>query len=401
MAAQLLLAQLFVAVTALIVNVFAARALGPAARGELALFMQIAYVANTLCLLGRYRAYLRFRTVPSHTLYRAQRELDSLSILPMLLAVGVSAIVGVIAADSFSAGFAFSVTIFVLILSGVQQKMHRTAAIVAGTAHAYLLATILGQLALLAAATSLAYKGVDLVTAWLAAYGLAVLLPYAAVSAWAARTFARTGEVSRELGPVSTLGYKLTLTGVGEIIGSRADRFLIPIFSSYAQLGVYTVVVTMTELVTWPIKNYADARVPIWTKALSRKRFALRVELIRALGLIVICATPLGFGLWMILVPLFGSEYSAGLALVLPLTLAAAFNGFSYFGMNLSIAAGFSRTANLIPISAMVTAIAGHIFFIPTHGAQGAAWSMVAGYSVAGFVTILTVLRVAIRLRKV
>src|SRR5664280_1280855 len=57
-ATRLLLAQVLVAAVAWVANLLAARALGPAGRGSLALVLQLTYLGGQILLLGSERSFV-------------------------------------------------------------------------------------------------------------------------------------------------------------------------------------------------------------------------------------------------------------------------------------------------------------------------------------------------------
>lgn len=392
---QLLVAQLTVAGTALIVNIFAARTLGPEARGELALFMQIAYVANTISILGRDRSYLKIRTMNQLGLGSSLRDIRSLSRLPLIIALFISCLVAVLIGQGWVAGIFFGLGLLALTYSGIQQKMLRSAAIVSRDASFYFIGTLLGQMLLLIAAVSFSLNNISHVSAWLLAYGFAVIIPYLTVTLLkTARTESLPSSAST-LGSVKNLGIKLLPMSTAEVIGSRVDRFLLPLLASFTQLGIYTVVTTMTELIAWPIKNYTDSRIPAWTQDIAQRRFKLLKEvLVVSIGIILLSVI-VGWGLYLALVPLFGESFAPGLELVWPLVLAAALHAWSHLAVNLSLAAGFTKLVNAVPVSGMLSSCIFYLVFIPEHGALGAAWGLGCGYLVANLVGSIGILRIA------
>lgn len=394
---SLFFTQVIVAGVALIVNVFSARTLGPEARGELALFMQIAYVANAICILGRHRAYLRLESSDTPSLATSHMDIRLLSRTPLVFSVLVSIIVVAIIGDGVVAGLVLATGLFALIYSGVQQKTFRAAAIVAGDAGPYFFGTVAGQLILLVAAIFLAAFDVASISLWLMVYGLSVIGPYIVVS-----LRLTTGPKSSQSPParlqgVKRLGVKLVPLSVAEIVGARVDRFLIPVLTNFAQLGIYTVVVTMTELIAWPIRNYTDAKVPKWTREISDNRLKLAREILAVSTAIILLSLIVGSVLSVTLTPLFGEDFSSGVELIWPLVLAAALHAWAHFGTNLCLAAGFTGLVNTIPIVGMIVSSASYFMLIPAMGAMGAAWGLVIGYSFSIMVSVPGIVGVAKR----
>lgn len=393
--ARLFFAQIVVAGTALIVNIFAARALGPEARGELALFMQIAYVANAISLLGRHRAYLKLDGDKPLSLASSIKDTKQLTRVPLLVSILVAFVVAVVVSNAIVAGLVFALGLFTLIYSGVQQKTFRSSTIVSRDSRAYFVSTLIGQVLLLSGAIALAWSDISLVSVWLLVYGVSVLGPYLLTSWWLTCRNHDSASKQWQLREIKSLGLRLMPMSVAEIVGARTDRFLIPALGNFAQLGIYTVVVTMTELIAWPVKNYTDSKVPRWAREMSAARFNVFKEVaIVATGIVGISLVT-GVVLERILTPLFGQEFAAGQQLVWPLVLAAALHAFMHLGTNLSLAAGYTHLVNAIPLTGVFTSTALYFLFIPSMGALGAAWGLVLGYSAALLVSIVGVVRIA------
>lgn len=394
---RLFLAQIVVAATALIVNIFAARTLGPEARGELALFMQIAYVANAISVLGRHRSYLRLDSAEPMNLVSSHKDIRILSRAPLVLSVLVAVLGAAAIGDGLIAGAVLAIGLFALIYSGVQQKTLRSSAIIARNALPYLLGTLAGQILLLIGAISLALFEIATISIWLIVYGASVMFPYLVVSLTLSTRNGSLPSDDRRLREVKSLGLKLMPMSTAEIIGARADRFLIPALANFAQLGIYTVVATMTELIAWPIKNYTDAKVPGWARQISNGRINLFREIIFVSVAIGVLSLGAGVVLGEVLTLLFGEEFAGGIELVWPLVLAAALHAFTHLGTNLSLAAGYTSLVNTIPIVGMVVSGASYFLLIPELGALGAAWGLVCGYSAAILVSSVGVVRIAQR----
>lgn len=397
-AMQLFVTQITVAASALIVNVFAARALGPEARGELALFMQIAYVTNAVVVLGRHRAYLKLGNSDVLVASSSQKNIRFLSRLPLLLSAVAALILAAIWADGLLSGVVFALGMFSLVYSGVQQKTIRASAIVARTARPFFLSTVIGQVLLLVGSVTLSLNNVSDVPVWLLLYGGSVMLPYLLVSIVLTVPSESLRSPQITLNRVKLLGLKLMPMSVAEILGSRADRFLIPVLANFTQLGIYTVVVTMTELVAWPIKNYTDSKVPEWSREISHSRFRVFKEVATISGAVILLAFLIGGLLNLLLVPLFGIEYQDGKDLIWPLVISAALHAWSQFGANVSLAAGFTTLTNAIPITGMVASTVSYLFLIPLFGALGAAWGLIIGYSAAILVSLIGFAKIVQRL---
>lgn len=393
-ATKLFLTQIIIAICALLANVLSARTLGPEARGQLGLYMQIAYVANAFCVLGRHRSYLKQQSKFPQTLETTFADIRNLSRAPFLFSILIGIACGFILGSEPSSIALLSLGFISLIYSGVQQKNYRSAAIIANNANSYFWSSFIGQILTLAILGLLTIVDNDSLSIWLLTYGLSVVLPYTMLSLFLLLKAMPQKTSNTSLVKTKKLGLKLVPMSVTEIIGSRMDRFLIPALANFAQLGVYTVVVTMTELIAWPVKNYSDAKVPKWSKEISTGKFQVLKEVTILLFSIVLLSLLVGLFLEFSLVIIFGSEYLSGKVLIWPLVFAAGLHAWNHFGTNICLAAGFNFLASSIPITATAFSVFSYLLLIPRYGALGASWGLVLGYFAAGILSIIGIARV-------
>ncbi|SJM65966.1 hypothetical protein FM102_11100 [Corynebacterium glutamicum] len=393
---KLFVTQVLVAACALLANILSARTLGPEARGELGLFMQIAYVANIISVLGRHRSYLRLESNGAVSLATSFRDIRRLSFTPLLLSFLIALTFTIVLNFyNYSLTLFLGIGFFALVYSGVQQKTFRSGAIIARNATPYFWSSLTGQTLMLLSVSYLTYSNNTNLAFWLSAYGASVLFPYTVLGILVTLKNSEPESKDAELEKVKRLGIRLVPLSVAEIMGSRLDRFLIPILASFSQLGIYTVVVTMTELIAWPINNYADSKVPKWARDISRGKLNLLKEVTWIILSISLLGITVGFSLEWALIPLFGEEYLSGIQLIWPLVIAAALHSFNHVGTNLCIAGGLNLLANAIPISSMVFAGIFHLFLIAPYGALGAAWGLVIGYLAGAGMTVIGIVKIS------
>ena len=91
------MSQIGVALGALLVNIFSARALGPSGRGVLGLHLQITYIVGAAALLGRDRSFLA-TAAQGVSLSSGMRQMVRLLAMPLMLG----------AVASLAAGLAFT-----------------------------------------------------------------------------------------------------------------------------------------------------------------------------------------------------------------------------------------------------------------------------------------------------
>jgi O-antigen/teichoic acid export membrane protein len=94
----------------------------------------------------------------------------------------------------------------------------------------------------------------------------------------------------------------------------------------------------------------------------------------------------------LLLVPVFGDQYSAARPLIWPLAAAGGLYAFSRFGVAITVAGNRSSLAASIDVSGMVVAALAYLVFIPEHGAAGAAVGSLLGYGVAALASSFAVL---------
>lgn len=389
----MLTAQISIAAGAFIVNILSARALGPSDRGELALFLQLAYAANLFALLGRHTAYLRYPP-ESGSLGAAFRETDRLSRLPMAISVVVSVVVGLAFEQWTMAALLLILGFLAKLSSGVMVNMHRAAAIAVRLGRTFLVASVVSQILLVAGAYVFLRVSLDAPEAWLLLYGFTSAIPYLATE-WLVRRRSPPPVTGRDLAPISRLGYHLVPAALAEAVLARADKFLLPLLSSFAQLGVYAVVSTMTDLVTWPVKQYAESKIPSWRAAHEKGQLRWGPALLTVLTLGAVGAVAMGLVIYFSLVPLFGTDYEAGRTLVIPLSIAAVFQTVIIFGSCIHVALGRPSVVTWISLSGMIFAVPALVTFIPLWGAIGAAWAMAFGNFISAGIATAFLLRLA------
>ena len=271
MASILLISSLTLALGALLVNVFSARALGPTGRGALALHLQITYIASAVLLLGRDRSFLA-TAVKDGSLRGDTRQMVSLMLMPMTLGLVTSVAVGLTFHGSPEVTTGALIAGYVLVITGnMVARFNRSVAITAGRPLYVATAVLVSQILLIGTSIALLLAKVTSVTTWFLAYGLTLTLPFACAIALALRGGA-SSEFDRQTSRATKkLGMQLlpSVTS-GEMAILRADRLLIPLLASYYELGIYVVAATMAELASWPLQQYIDSHTPGWGLRLSQ-----------------------------------------------------------------------------------------------------------------------------------
>jgi O-antigen/teichoic acid export membrane protein len=392
-ARDLMVAQLAAAAASLVVNVVAARGMGPAGRGALAFFLQLTYVGSALSMAGADRALPALRR-PTPGLRTAEGEVLRL-LLPSFVLSAVAALVWAVGSSEADGEGAWrwtvAVAFFVALWGNVSLVALRTAAITAQQSGRYLTITVAGQAALVAGALGLLVVSVESVDAWLLLYGAAFLVP-AAIAVLVRRP---DGRVSRpDLQAARTLGLRLTPMVLANMITLRSDRIILPIVGDATQLGLYVIVATVTELLAWPVQNVVDARVPGWRARLEEGRLDVAKLFAAVTAYAAAGAVGIALALHVLLVPVFGAAYEQSTRLIWPLAVAAGLYAVSRVGIAVCVAANRAARANLIDLSGTLVAVPGYLLLIPGQGAAGAALATLLAYGTAAVVSVLVSWRV-------
>lgn len=387
-AGHLVGAQLVVGAASLVINAMAARTMGPSGRGSLALLLQITYLTNMIAMAGTDRSYpatVRHQPSARHAAGDTLRLVVPSAAVCLVAAMPVVAAVGGGARNNpLLIVVGFAVTASALVTAAAL----RTAAAAAGVVRPYLLATVVGQLTLVAAAAVLTGAGVTSPDVWLLTYGTA--LGVGPLVAWS--LLRRSGnprpELPRSLAPARRLGLRLLPAAVASMVMLRADRFLLPWLGSYEQLGLYVTVATVAEFACLPVQSYVDAQASRWHQRFLAGELRRGGPLLLAGGYGVTAGLGLLAAGHLLVVPVFGAEYRDSVPLLAPLAVGAACYSVSRIAIGLSVAAGQARGALAADLPAMVVAMAAYLVLIPRYGAAGAAVGSAIAYGVGALLAI-------------
>lgn len=388
---NLFAAQVAAATAGLLVNVLSARGMGPEGRGALAFYLQLAYVGSALVLAGTDRA---LPAVRRNSLSLRAAEGQMIRLIAPAMALTVLVLAGGFAAaevsDASVSTFLFLAAAVALVLWGNTILLSlRAAAIAAESTGRFLKVMVAGQAVLVGGAVVLLALSVESPAIWLCLYGAALLIPACAAFVW---SFPELKGSVRDRVATRRLGLRLAPAVIANMVMLRSDRLLLPLLSSPSQLGLYIVVAAVTELIAWPVQSFVDGRVPLWRRALADGTFRVGrmlagAALFTALGAVVIALV-----LSVLLVPVFGEQYSPARPLIWPLAVAAGLYAFSRFGVAMTVAGNRSSLAASIDISGMVVAAAGFVLLIPHYGAPGAAVGSLLGYGIAALASAVAAL---------
>jgi O-antigen/teichoic acid export membrane protein len=160
----------------------------------------------------------------------------------------------------------------------------------------------------------------------------------------------------------------------------RVDRLALPALASTSALGLYAAVATMTELLAWPLRAFADSRLGKWRAADRRGGLNARPLVLAAAAYALVLAPLLAGGLYLLIVPVFGEAYAPAKAVVVPLVAAAGMYAVSRVCLGLLIARGHGTLVSAAEIAGFVVSFAAYLLLIPAHGILGAAYGSLLGY---------------------
>lgn len=382
----LLVCQLVAGGVAFVVNIFAARALAPAGRGELALLLQIAYLSSLGLLLGCDRSLVA--VYAGNSVRAVARACIRLLRLPSLLGLTVAIVLLTVPAfGDWRTSLAFAV-LFAVVNAFVRGI--RSIAIATGRHRGFYGYTLVSQGLLMLGCALLFVLRVDNTATWLLTYLFAGAMPtvvwivrWTRSGAAAAQHTGGTGHaclVADRLRQARREGLQLLPAAVANSGMLRLDRLLLPAMASAGALGIYASVGTMTELIAWPLLAIADSRLGVWREAYDRGALSLHRFLSLAIAYALVSAALGGVLIRVLLVPLLGSDYAAAGELVAPLVLAAATLGVSQLLISALTATRHNILASGVEIVGFAVSGVAYVVLIPPFGALGAAYGSIVGY---------------------
>jgi len=363
----------------LLVSVLSARTMGPFGRGQLALFLQVAYVANMFSMAGIDRAYpiTAPQGLPSRT---AVQEVGRLILSPTITTATMCLPIGFALGHRAGGGAAAAAGLALLIFSFAAAGCVRIAATVAGSGRIFVRATAIGEVILIGTGALLATVSEQDPNVWLLAYGLSLGIGITASWVILARAEPARTAPRDNLALPRRLGLQIMPAGIATMVMLRADRLLLPWLGSYSQLGMYVVVATFTELTLWPVQGFVDAFLPQWRRQALAGLLRRGPVLALATGYAATAATTTIVILRLMLVPVFGPGFRPCLPLIAPLAIGAALHGIGRIAVGLSLASERPRSILVADIPAAVVAVVCYVLLIPRFAAMGAALGSVIAY---------------------
>ncbi len=240
---------------------------------------------------------------------------------------------------------------------------------------------------------------VDQLEVWLVAYRATLALPVLSplVAAGSSRTLDSADlEQNRA---ARSLGLRLVPAQIGEMALLRADRLLIPLLSTYYQLGIYVVAATMAELSSWPLSQYIDSHTPRWREQFLARTLAPWRILLQTGTFALLASAAVALPAYLLIPPLFGNEYHAAAALIPLLSAATVLFSVSRVVVALTTVADLTRWASLLNGAGVAVSLLLSVLLIPHQGALGASNASLGAYGVCAVVGLGGVRKVGRRMR--
>jgi O-antigen/teichoic acid export membrane protein len=378
---QLLASQVLTGGVAMAANVLMARALSPTGRGEVALILQVVYLATQVLLLGTERSFMAgYHGVAPAAAVRAYARL---LIVPSVVAVIAAAGFAAVAPARFNPGPGIIALIACYSITEAVILGTRAIAVAVGRMHDFLYARAADSLLLLVLLVVLYATGVTHAAVWVIAYLFASVVPTVVqIVTWlrlpAPATATPVSAAQNRL--VRREGLTLFPAALSNMAMLRVDRLALPALASTAALGLYASVATMTELLAWPLRAYADSRLGRWRAAHRDGRLRSR-PLVLAATFYALVVTPIvAGGMYLLIVPIFGERYAAAKVVVVPLVAAAGLYAVSRVCLGLLIAKGHGGLVSSAEICGFVASFVAYLLLIPPYGIAGAAYGSLVGY---------------------
>ncbi|GAA4950874.1 lipopolysaccharide biosynthesis protein [Actinoplanes utahensis] len=378
---QLLASQVLTGGVAMAANILMVRSLSPTHRGEVALLLQVVYLATQLLLLGTERSFVAaYHDVAPAPAVRAYARLLAVPCLIFL----AGAVLWQIAAPSRLTPGPLIVTMLAwFALIEAAGLATRSIAIAVGRVKDFLLARVMEALLLLAMLIGLYVTGAAHPEVWFLAYLIAGAAPTVVYLVIWLRLPPAEGSVPLDPAQnrlVRREGLSLFPAALSNMAMLRVDRLVIPALASTAALGHYTSVATMTELLAWPVRAYADSRLGRW-RATHRDGTLKAAPIVTAVAVYALVVVPLAAGgLYLLIEPLFGHEYADAKVIVVPLVVAAGLYAVSRVSLGLLIAKGHGGLVSAAEITGFLVSFVAYVLLIPKMNILGAAYGSLAGY---------------------
>jgi O-antigen/teichoic acid export membrane protein len=376
---QLLASQVFTGVIAMVANIMMARALSPTGRGEVALMLQIVYLATQVLLLGTERSFTAgFHGAAPPSAVRAYARLLIVPCAGGLLAAVAFAFV---APKGYNPGPVLIALVACYAVVEAVILATRAIAVAVGRMGDFVRCRVYDSLSVLAIMVLLYVGHVTSPGAWVLAYLIAGALPTIVYTIfWLRSPAPAKAPMLGHLRHVRREGLTLFPAAIANMAMLRVDRLALPALASTAALGLYTSVATMTELLAWPTRAFADSRLGKWRAAHRDGQLKARPLILIATAYALVAGPILACGLYWLIVPVFGERYAPAKAVVVPLVAAAGLYAVSRVSLGILVSKGHGALVSASEICGFAVSLAAYLAWIPKHGILGAAWGSLVGY---------------------
>ncbi|SNT03207.1 Membrane protein involved in the export of O-antigen and teichoic acid [Actinoplanes regularis] len=378
---QLLASQVLTGAVAMAANILMVRSMTPTHRGEVALLLQVVYLATQVLLLGTERSFVAsYHNVAPGPAVRAYGRL---LLLPVAVGLAGAVLYTVVAPHRHNPGPVIVAMLAWYTVIEAAALASRAVAIAVGRVRDFMVCRVIESVLLLAMLIGLFIAHQHHPELWFLAYLFAGAVPTVLYLAIWLRLPVNPDAVPvrRELNTqVRREGLALFPAAISNMAMLRVDRLVIPALASTAALGLYTSVATMTELLAWPLRAYADSRLGRW-RASHHDGGLQAGPIVLAAAVYSLVVVPIVAGaLYLLIVPVFGHQYAPARVVVLPLVVAAGLYAVSRVTLGLLIAKGHGGLVSVAEITGFVVSFAVYLLLIPRMGILGAAYGSLAGY---------------------
>ncbi len=377
--ATLLAGQLVTAAASFGFNILASGTMSPNQRGQLALYLTVAYLLTALSLLAYDRPFL----ASQHGSFAKMLGNARWLVRPGIFLSAVPVALAVVAA-SF-AQYELSVALIVIpfyIYGAVSSSVIRSASIASGT-QAFLTNIFASQLSLLLFAGGMAFFKVENPNLWLCGYAVAGMVGILVMRLMSPPPIPPSPAEIENLRGVRARGLRLLPGTLGTFIMMRSDRLLLPLLSSATQLGLYATVATIMELATWPVNHWIDSSVRSWSRLSHFERTSTGIKLVFLAMLfltgLTVAVAALAFLFVTLVLP---RSYASSTTLIIPLGIAAIIFGMTRVVQGVLVSLTYSSRISVVEIIGSISCLIFYVALIPHWGALGAAWGSALGYGI-------------------
>jgi hypothetical protein len=158
---------------------------------------------------------------------------------------------------------------------------------------------------------------------------------------------------------------------IGSSLAFRADRYVLGAFAGPAAVGVYSLAATCGE-----VPRLLYTAVAQWFQrqaTLGRRHAPLGKAIAVACGIAAVLAVPIAAAGWLLIVPVFGSDFAAGRSLLLVLLIAEILFAPYLVACRGLLGRGWIRTAGLLGLAGSGVSLVCYPVFAKVDGAMGLA----------------------------